>query len=97
MHACRSVGAFGKARSADSGRVMSKLVYAEVMPFDAWIGARWPHELHRGLSSMGYVLADELANDRIYMRADLVRMLTRGAFAVGSYRAPGSHFDAARY
>jgi FkbM family methyltransferase len=59
---------------AGFGRILPKMVYAEVAPFDAWIGARRPHELHRKLSSMGYVLAAELINDRLYIRADLVRL-----------------------
>jgi FkbM family methyltransferase len=60
---------------AGFGSILPKLVYAEVTPFDAWIGARRPGELHRKLSSMGYLLAAELINDRLYVRADLVRLL----------------------
>ena len=60
---------------AGFGRILPKLVYAEALPFDAWIGARQPRELHRKLSSMGYVLGAELINDRLYIRADLARLL----------------------
>ena len=56
------------------GCILPKLVYAEVAPLDNWIGARQPRELHRRLSAMGYVLAAELINDRLYVRADLVRL-----------------------
>jgi FkbM family methyltransferase len=61
---------------AGFGHVRPKLVYVESAPFNAWIGARHPRELHRKLSFMGYVLAAELTNDRLYIRADLVRLLT---------------------
>jgi FkbM family methyltransferase len=60
---------------AGFGAVLPKLIYAEVMPFDAWIGARQPRELHRRLSSLGYFLAAELISDRLYVRADLVGLL----------------------
>jgi len=59
---------------AGLGNILPKLIYAEVVPFDAWIGARQAKELHRRLSCMGYVLASELINDRLYVRADLVRL-----------------------
>ena len=58
---------------AGFGGILPKIVYVEVVPFDAWIGARQAGELHRKLSSMGYLLAAELINDRLYVRADLVR------------------------
>jgi len=57
------------------GRVLPKLVYAEAAAFNPWVGARQPRELHRKLSCMGYLLAAELINDRLYVRADLVRLL----------------------
>jgi 2-O-methyltransferase len=60
---------------AGFGRILPKLVYTESVPFNAWIGARQPRELHRKLSSMGYVLAAEAINDRLYVRADLVHLL----------------------
>jgi FkbM family methyltransferase len=60
---------------AGFGGVLPKLIYAEVMPFDAWIGARQPRELHRRLSSLGYFLAAELISDRLYVRADLIGLL----------------------
>jgi FkbM family methyltransferase len=60
---------------AGFGGVLPKLIYAEVMPFEAWIGARQPRELHRLLSSLGYFLAAELISDRLYVRADLVGLL----------------------
>ena len=60
---------------AGFGRILPKLVYAETAPFDAWIGARQPRELHLKLLSMGYLLAAELINDRLYVRADVVRLL----------------------
>jgi FkbM family methyltransferase len=55
------------------GRILPKVVYAETASFGAWVGARQPRELHRRLSYMGYLLAAELINDRLYVRADLVR------------------------
>jgi FkbM family methyltransferase len=60
---------------AGFGGILPKLVYAEAAPFDPWIGARQPRELHRKLSCMGYLLAAELINDRLYVLADLVRQL----------------------
>ncbi len=57
------------------GSIRPKLVYAEVAPFAPWIGARQPRDLHRKLSRMGYVLAAELINDRLYVRADLIGLL----------------------
>ncbi|MBV8826271.1 MAG: FkbM family methyltransferase [Hyphomicrobiales bacterium] len=59
---------------AGFGRILPKLVYVEAASFGGWIGARQPRELHRKLSSMGYALAAELINDRLYVRADLVRL-----------------------
>lgn len=59
---------------AGFGRILPKLVYAETAPFPGWLGARQPRELHRKLSSMGYVLAAELTNDRLYVRADLAHL-----------------------
>jgi 2-O-methyltransferase len=58
------------------GRILPKLVYVEAMPFSAWMGAPHPRELHRKLSLAGYVLAAEMISDRLYIRADLVRLLT---------------------
>jgi FkbM family methyltransferase len=60
---------------AGFGSILPKLVYVEVLLFDAWIGARQRGELHRKLSSTGYVLAADLINERLYVRADLVRSL----------------------
>jgi 2-O-methyltransferase len=60
---------------AGFGSILPKVVYVEVLLFDAWIGARQGGEVHRRLSSMGYVLAGDFINDRLYVRADLVRSL----------------------
>jgi FkbM family methyltransferase len=60
---------------AGFGSILPKLIYAEVAPFDSWIGARRPRELHRRLASLGYFLAAELISDRLYVRADLVGLL----------------------
>jgi FkbM family methyltransferase len=59
---------------AGFGEILPKLVYLEVLPFFAWMGAEQPKELHRKLSCAGYLLAAELTNDRLYVRADLVRL-----------------------
>jgi FkbM family methyltransferase len=58
---------------AGFGAMLPKVVYVETAPFNGWIGARRPRELHRKLSSMGYLLAADLIDDRLYVRADLVR------------------------
>ena len=60
---------------AGLGDIRPKLLYVEAAPFDAWIGARLPAELHRKLSCSGYLLAAELGGDRLYIRPDLVRLL----------------------
>jgi len=58
---------------AGFGAILPKLIYVEAAPFDFWIGARHPRELHQKLSSLGYLIALDLANDRLYVRADLLR------------------------
>jgi len=60
---------------AGFGGILPKVVYAEVVPFDAWMGARQAGELHRKLSSIGFLLAAELINDRLYLRTDVARAL----------------------
>jgi len=60
---------------AGLGDIRPKLLYVEAAPFDAWIGAKRPAELHRKLSCSGYLLAADLGGDRLYLRADLVRLL----------------------
>ena len=60
---------------AGLGDVLPKLLYVEAAPFDAWVGAKRPGELHRRLSSSGYLLAADLLGDRLYLRADLAPLL----------------------
>jgi FkbM family methyltransferase len=60
---------------AGLGALLPKMIYVEAVPFDAWVGARQSRELHVRVSCMGYLLAAELINDRLYVRADLARSL----------------------
>jgi FkbM family methyltransferase len=57
------------------GDIRPKLIYLETVSFGAWIGARETKDVHRKLSSLGYVMAADLPGNRLYVRADVARHL----------------------
>jgi len=57
------------------GSTLPRMIYLETT-FDRWIGAKNPREVHRKLSSIGYVLAADLPGNRLYVRTDVARCLS---------------------
>jgi FkbM family methyltransferase len=61
------------------GAILPKLIYIESAPVAGWLGARQVRDVHRLLTCVGYVLAADFSNDRLYVRADLVGRLCGGS------------------
>jgi len=57
------------------GTALPKLIYIESAPLAGWVGARQIGDVHRLLSCVGYVLAADFFNDRLYIRSDIVGRL----------------------
>jgi len=57
------------------GDIRPKLIYLETVSFSAWIGARKTKDIHRKLSSVGYLMAADMPGNRLYVRADEARHL----------------------
>ncbi len=60
---------------AGLGDVRPKLIYLETASYGAWLGARETKDVHRKLSSLGYLLAADLPGNRLYVRADVAGRL----------------------
>jgi FkbM family methyltransferase len=56
------------------GPLRPKMIFLEMIARETWIGSKSSAELHRLLTRLGYVLAGDFRSDRLYVRADLVRV-----------------------
>jgi FkbM family methyltransferase len=56
------------------GPLRPKMIFLEMIARETWIGSKSSAELHRLLTRLGYILAGDFRSDRLYVRADLVRV-----------------------